>query len=142
MEVTLADEPHPYMAIEYKYAAAADSFAGYPEKYLISYKSREGLTPLAEIELTSVLLATQQLSAAFFNHSRFPNLITYTNVYSNSDIYATDAKTKQPIQINSLLKSGGFTNSHSRTGIYLCLVFVTLIPAAALLRRSVQKNKE
>ena len=142
MEVGLPNNPLPYEAIEYTYATPADSFAGYPAKILIYYKSVNGLKPLAMIEFKSLQLATQQLNGSFFSETRFASRITYTNVYSNSDFYASNVKTKQLVKANSYVNSGGFTNSRSRAVIYICLIFVTFLPAVILLIRSVRKAKK
>lgn len=141
LEVSLAGDPQPYMEIQYKYATPADSFAGYPAKFLISYKFNNGLEPLAEIEFKSVLLATQQLSPSFFSETQFADRVTYTNLFSNSDFYAFNVKTKQLVKANPYVKSGGFTNSHSRAVIYLCFILVTLFSLVILLIQSVKQTK-
>lgn len=141
MEVSLDGRPLPYEAIEYTYTTPADSFSGYPAKFLISYKSKNGLKPLAEVEFKSLLMATQHLDASFFSETRFANLYSYTNMYSNTDFYASKPKSKQLVRVDSYVKSGGVTNSNSRKIIYISFFFVTLLPAAILVVWSVRKNK-
>jgi hypothetical protein len=106
MEFSLANEPLPYKAIEYTYANPADSFAGYPAKFLITYKFTNGLQPLAEVEFKSVLLATQQLSADFFSETRYGNLISNVYMFSDSNYYAFDLKSNRVDVL--LLKSNRF----------------------------------
>lgn len=144
MEVTLANATLPYKAIDYTYAIQSDSFSGYPAKFLISYKSTNGLKPLAVVEFESMRIAPQDLQEDFFAASRFSDRVSYTNVYSNSDFYASHSKTKRLVKANSYVTSGGFTNSNSRALIYLCLMAVTILPGAILLIRTVRnaKNKK
>ena len=139
MEVSIDGRPLPYEAIEYTYTTPADSFAGYPARFLIYYKDKDGLKPMAEVEFKSILLATQHLDASIFSEARFADLYRYTNVYSNSDYYASKAKSKQLVKVD--LKSGGFTNSNSRTVIYLCLIIVILFPVVIPVIWSVRKTK-
>ena len=141
-EFNLSNELNPYKAIVYTYPSPADHFSGYPAHFLISYNNTEGLTPMAEIEFKSVQVATQQLSAAFFNESRFAIDVEFTNVFSNSDFYASKTKSKELVKLNSYLESGGLTNSNSRKIMYICFIFVTLFSVAILLIWSVRKTKK
>ena len=137
LEVSLTNELLPYEAIEYTYATPADTFAGYPAKFIISYKSRNELKPLAEIEFESVLLATQQLGAGFFSETRFADLIRYTNVFSNSDYYVTKGKSNKLVKVDS----GGAVSSHSRKIIYFFFTTVILPPIVILLIWVAKKTK-
>jgi len=143
MELSLADKSFPYGAVEYTYATPEGSFAGYPSKFVksINNDNGDGLKPLAEIKFKSVLLATQNLDAAFFSEDRFADRIRYTNVFSNSDYYVSKTKSKQLVMANSLGQTGGITNRNSRAVIYSVLIFVTLLPLAILLTWSVRKTK-
>jgi hypothetical protein len=105
MEVGLVGEALPYMEIVYTYATPEDSFSGYPQNFLISYRFNQGLMkPLAKVEFQSVLLAKQPLSATFFNEDRFRRFLVYTNVYSNSDYYGTDVSNRL-VKIDVILPS-------------------------------------
>jgi hypothetical protein len=141
MEIALDGSPMPYASIEYAYPASENQFSGYPEKFLICYKSKDGLKPLAEVEFKSLVLATQHLGADFFSETRFANCYRYTNMYSNSDYYVSDSKSNYLVKANSLVDSGGFSNTKPRAIIYICLFFVTFLPLAFLLNWLVRQNK-
>ena len=97
MEVSLDDRQLPYSAIEYTYANPAGSFAGYPAKFLIYYRysAKDELKPLAEVEFQSVVLATQHLDASFFSETRYADLISYANMYIDSNYYAFSLKSNR-----------------------------------------------
>ncbi|HEY9509416.1 MAG TPA: hypothetical protein VIV82_06080, partial [Verrucomicrobiae bacterium] len=106
MEVGLVGEALPYMEIEYAYATPEDSFSGYPQNFLISYRFNQGLMkPLAKVEFQSVLFAKQPLSATFFNEDRFSRFIVYTNVYSNAVVYSAD-ESNRLVKFEVILPSG------------------------------------
>jgi RNA polymerase sigma factor (sigma-70 family) len=103
LELRIANEPLPYEAIEYIYPTPVDSFGGYPVRYLIASRVHGRLKPVAEAEFKSVLISAQRLDASFFSKTRFDVQLTYTNMYSNSDLYASKPNGKL-VKINSYTK--------------------------------------
>ncbi len=95
LEVWLADNPLPYEAIEYTYPNPPDSFAGYPAKFLIYYKSKNGLAPLAEVEFISIQLSAEELKPEFFSETRYDDRITYAEMYSDSNHYTFAVKSNR-----------------------------------------------
>jgi len=143
-EFFLGDEQAPYKTIEYTYGSPADSFGGYPARFLINLLSTKGLVPAAAIEFKSVLLAKQQLDPGFFSPSRLTGSITYTNAYSNAVFYASASKSKNLIRtdMSSLDKSGGFINSKPRLMIYIGFLVATLVPVGILLIWRLQNQNQ
>lgn len=145
LEIGVAKGSTPYKVIDYTYPDPPLSLNGFPAKMLISGESGGTLIPQVEVQFYSVKLAAKPLSDEFFSATQFVTpRILYTNLYSNSDLYGqlrrgkTVTLEKVP---DSLLKSGGYSNSRPRIVIFLGFALVTAVPIAYFIFTSKKQNK-
>ncbi len=110
LEISAAKGSPPYKEIDYTYPDPPSSFNGFPAKISILHESDGALIPEVEMQFDSVQLSAEPLPDNFFAAAQFvtPNIL-YTNIYSNSDVYAqlrrghTVTMAKVP---DSIMKSG------------------------------------
>ncbi|HTV42419.1 MAG TPA: hypothetical protein VMF08_17760, partial [Candidatus Sulfotelmatobacter sp.] len=89
LEIAAAKGSSPYKVIDYTYPNPPSSFDGFPAKMVISGESDGAFIPEVEMQFYSIHLAARPLPNNFFAATRFltPNIV-YTNIFSNSDVYA------------------------------------------------------
>lgn len=132
------EKKFPLKTIEYIYPASQWELCGFPSRMTICSQAGNGLEPVAEIAISHIQIATQSLSAGFFDESQFTNSATsHTHIYSNESLYVSDDNGKIIKIPDKTLKSMRPTQVNPRARMIVIMVlFITTIAFAYILFRS------
>jgi hypothetical protein len=134
LELSNEKEGRPFKAITYVYPSPLKSLSGFPERIEISRYSN-GFHPIVAVTLSSIKLAGRPLDVNFFDRSKFITpQITYTNIYSNGDLYTVASGTllKVGTDISRNETGNGIGNPKRRTWILVCMMAISAIPIMML----------
>lgn len=119
----------PYKVVKYVYPDPPNFFDGFPSKMAIFAETEGKLNCEVEVVFNSVQLAAKPLAADYFSETQFITpAIIHTNIYSNTVLYVQNHGGQMVKAPDSIIKSGGTTNSHSRTVVFLCLGLTAVVP--------------
>lgn len=131
-----------YKVVQYTYPNPPLSLAGFPEKLSVFGVKGGHLNERLEIIFYSVKLATNESSEDFFSASHFiGSNILHTNIYRDSDLFVQNRLGAMVRAPDSLRKSGGLTNLHSRVLIFIGLAVITAIPLLFLFAHKQHQRK-
>ena len=138
--ISVAKDSPPYKMVEYTYSNPPPPLSGFPSKMVISGNSDGKLIASEEIQIYSVQVAKRPLSDNFFTAAQFiaTNIIA-TNIYSNTDLYVVNRRGQTVKLPDSVKETGGYSNSHPRSLIILCLVLTSIVPLVFFI---VQHNRQ